>query len=412
MMDVIDAVNDLRRVTHTDLAARVKNVAVILTSPRSGSSLLKSVLSSHPEIASLDGEMEPFLALTRNGFSFNADSDALKSIDNQDVLLDNIFDDMTLPAGGESDYLFLKDRWRKRLLLQFPALFSEDRAHEQLIHDLDAVFRLAGEKKIQSEVMLQDLVLSRVFKSETWRLDYYDGKKNPAASHSFNEPFKLEEPPFVLPRQHRRQLEPDDVEQKILLFKTPPDVYRIGMYEQLFPNARIRYLHLTRGYAQSVNGLMDGWLSPVAFFSHDLERIGLDLSIRGYSDTVSFGKRWWKFDLPPNWQEYLNTSLEEVCLNQWLSAHQAIIDSRVSSLSVSFEEFLSDPAGIIQKITSYLGLPEMLSLPIFPVTMATEAPKIRRWHKRETDLLRMGKRQDVQMMMDRLAYSMNPETWL
>ncbi len=412
MMDVIDAVNDLRRVTHTDLAARVKNVAVILTSPRSGSSLLKSVLSSHPEIASLDGEMEPFLALTRNGFSFNADSDALKSIDNQDVLLDNIFDDMTLPAGGESDYLFLKDRWRKRLLLQFPALFSEDRAHEQLIHDLDAVFRLAGEKKIQSEVMLQDLVLSRVFKSETWRLDYYDGKKNPAASHYFNEPFKLEEPPFVVPRQHRRQLEPDDVEQKILLFKTPPDVYRIGMYEQLFPNARIRYLHLTRGYAQSVNGLMDGWLSPVAFFSHDLERIGLDLSIRGYSDTVSFGKRWWKFDLPPNWQEYLNTSLEEVCLNQWLSAHQAIIDSRVSSLSVSFEEFLSDPAGIIQKITSYLDLPEMRSLPIFPVTMATEAPKIRRWHKREADLLRMGKRQDVQMMMDSLAYSMNPETWL
>ncbi|BBB60830.1 hypothetical protein UNDKW_2557 [Undibacterium sp. KW1] len=412
MMDVIDAVNDLRRVTHTDLAARVKNVAVILTSPRSGSSLLKSVLSSHPEIASLDGEMEPFLALTRNGFSFNAGSDALKSIDNQGVLLDNIFDDMTLPAGGESDYLFLKDRWRKRLLLQFPALFSEDRAHEQLIHDLDAVFRLAGEKKIQSEAMLQDLVLSRVFKSEIWRLDYYDGKKNPAASHSFNEPFKLEEPPFVVPRQHRRQLEPDDVEQKILLFKTPPDVYRIGMYEQLFPNARIRYLHLTRGYAQSVNGLMDGWLSPVAFFSHDLERIGLNLSIRGYSDTVSFGKRWWKFDLPPNWQEYLNTNLEEVCLNQWLSAHQAIIDSRVTSLSVSFEEFLSDPAGIIQKITSYLGLPEMRSLPVFPVTMATEAPKIRRWHKRETDLLRMGKRKDVQMMMDSLAYSMNPETWL
>ncbi len=412
MMDVLNAVNDLRQVAHTDLALLVKNVAVILTSPRSGSSLLKSVLSSHPGIASLDGEMEPFLALSRNGFSFNADSDALKSIDNQDVLLDNIFDDMTLPANGEPDYMFLKSRWRKRLLLQFPVLFSEDRAHDQLIHDLDAVFRLAEEKKIQSEAMLQDLVLSRVFKSETWRLDYYDGKKNPGASHCFNESFKLEEPPFVVPRQHRRQLELDDFGQKVLLFKTPPDVYRIGMYEQLFPNASIRYLHLTRGYAQSVNGLMDGWLSPVAFFSHDLERIGLELSIRGYSDTVSFGKRWWKFDLPPNWQEYLNASLEEVCLNQWLSAHQAIIDSQVTSLSVSFEDFLANPAGIMQKITSYLGLPEMRSLPVFPVTMATEAPKIRRWHKRETNLLRMGERRDVQMMMDSLAYSMNPETWL
>ncbi|MFZ6732286.1 sulfotransferase [Undibacterium sp. Ji42W] len=412
MMDVIDVVNNLREVAHTDLATRVKNVAVILTSPRSGSSLLKSVLSSHPGIASLDGEMEPFLALTRNGLAFNADSDALKSIDNQDTLLDNIFDDMTLPVEGESDYTFLKNRWRKRLLMQFPALFSEERAYLQLIHDLDAVFRLAIEKRIQGEAMLQDLVLSRVFKSETWRQDYYDGKKNPAASHWFNEPFKLEEPPFVIPRQHRRQLESADVEHKILLFKTPPDVYRIGMYEQLFPNASIKYLHLTRGYAQSVNGLMDGWLSPVAFFSRDLERLGLELSIKGYSDTVSFGKRWWKFDLPPNWQEYMTASLEEVCLNQWLSAHQAIVSSQVTSLSVSFEEFLSSPAAIMQKITSYLGLPDMQSLPVFPVTMATEAPKIRRWHKREASLLRMGERKDVQMMMDTLAYSMNPETWL
>ncbi|MFZ6681202.1 sulfotransferase [Undibacterium sp. Tian12W] len=411
-MDVIDAVNDLRQIAHTDLAARVRNVAVILTSPRSGSSLLKSVLSSHPGIASLDGEMEPFLALTRNGFSFNADSDALKSINNQDSLLDNIFDDMTVPAEGESDYVFLKSRWRKRLLMQFPALFSEERAYHQLLHDLDAVFRLATEKRIQGEAVLQDLVLSRVFKSETWRQDYYDGKKNPAASHCFNEPFKLEEPPFVIPRQHRRHLEAADVEQKVLLFKTPPDVYRIGMYEQLFPNARIKYLHLTRGYAQSVNGLMDGWLSPVAFFSRDMQRLGLDLSIKGYSDTVSFGKRWWKFDLPPNWQEYRRANLEEVCLNQWLSAHQAIIASQVSSLSVSFEEFLSSPAAVMQKITSYLDLPEMRSLPVFAVTMATEAPKIRRWHKRETSLLRMGERKEVQMMMDTLAYSMNPETWL
>ncbi|MES2037532.1 MAG: sulfotransferase [Pseudomonadota bacterium] len=411
-MDVIDAVNDLRQVAHTELALRVKNVAVILTSPRSGSSLLKSVLSSHPDIASLDGEMEPFLALTRNGFSFNADSDALKTLENQEALLDNIFDDLTLPSEGNTDYSLLKNRWKKRLLLQFPVLFTDDRAYLQLTHDLDAVFHVAQEKNIQGEAMLQDLILSRVFNSETWRLDYYDGKKNPAASHCFNESFKLEEPPFVIPRHYRRQLRSDDIENKILLFKTPPDVYRIGMYEQLFPNAQIKYLHLTRGYAQSVNGLMDGWLSPVAFFSRDVQRIGVSLSIRGYSDTVGFGKRWWKFDLPPNWKEYVNADLEEVCLNQWLSAHQAIFDSQVTSMPVSFEEFLSKPAETIKKITSYLGLQEMSSLPVFPVTMATEAPKIRRWHKREDSLLRMGKRKDVQIMMDALAYQMNPEAWL
>ncbi len=81
-------------------------------------------------------------------------------------------------------------------------------------------------------------------------------------------------------------------------------------------------------------------------------------------------------------------------------------------MPVSFEEFLSKPAETIEKITSYLGLQEMSSLPVFPVTMATEAPKIRRWHKREDSLLRMGKRKDVQIMMDALAYQMNPEAWL
>jgi len=411
-MDIIDTVNDLRQIGHTDIASQIKQVAVILTAPRSGSSLLKSVLSVHPDIASLDGEMEPFLALTRNGFGNNADSDAFSQLSNRDALLDNIFDDMTLPADGNPDYGFLKSRWKKRLLLQFPTLFSDAGVYGQLLLDLDAIFDQAKEQQIQGEAMLQDLILAKVFKSQTWRLDYYDGKKNPLASHCFNEAMKLEEPPFVLPRHYRRQFKSGDTEDKTLLFKTPPDVYRLGIYEQLFPNAQIRYLHLTRGYAQSVNGLMDGWLSPVAFFSRDMESAGVNLSIKGYSNLVGFGKRWWKFDLPPNWREYTNASLEEVCLNQWLSAHHAILSSRIGTLTVSFEDFLSKPAAVIKKITSYLGLREMSGLPAFPVTMATETPKIRRWQKREDSLLRLGERSEVKKMMGNLAYQMSPDTWL
>ncbi|MBC3906173.1 sulfotransferase [Undibacterium umbellatum] len=411
-MDIIDTINELRQVAHSDFAAQVKHVAVILTAPRSGSSLLKSVLSTHPEIASLDGEMEPFLALTRNGFGRNSDSDAFSHLDNRDALLDNIFDDMTLPAVGYPEYDFLRSRWEKRLLLQFPSLFSNADAYSKLLLDLDAVFDQAQEQQIQGEAMLQDLILSRIFKSETWRLDYYDGKKSPAANHCFNEAMKLEEPPFVLPRHYRRRFRAGDAREKTLLFKTPPDVYRLGIYEQLFPNAQIKYLHLTRGYAQSVNGLMDGWLSPVAFFSRDLEPAGVNLAIKGYSNHVGFGKRWWKFDLPPNWREYINASLEDVCLNQWLSAHQTILASRVETLPVSFEEFLSKPAVVIKKITSYLGLREMPGLPAFPVTMATEAPKIRRWQKREDSLLRLGGRSEVKNMMGDLAYQMSPDTWL
>ncbi|MFZ6742479.1 sulfotransferase [Undibacterium sp. JH2W] len=411
-MDVIDTINVLRQVPHTDIAQSVKKVAVILTAPRSGSSLLKSVLSVHPDIASMDGEMEPFLALTRNGFACNSDSDVITQLNSKEALLDNIFDDMSLPASEVSDYDTLRGRWIKRLLLQYPALFSQAEAYLQLVQDLDAVFDYAKEQQIQGEAMLQELILSRVFRHEAWRLDYYDGKKNPAANHCFNEVIKLEEPPFVIPRHYRRHFRSDDASDKTLLFKTPPDVYRIGMYERLFPNAQIRYIHLTRGYAQSVNGLIDGWLSPVAFFSRNLEIVGVNLTIKGYTNLVGFGKHWWKFDLPPNWKEFTSASLEEVCLNQWLSAHQAIFNSQVRCLPVSFEEFLSKPGSTMKKITSYLGLQDMSGLPAFPVTMATEAPKIRRWQKREDSLLRLGDRKEVRVMMDALGYQMIPETWL
>ena len=49
-------------------------------------------------------------------------------------------------------------------------------------------------------------------------------------------------------------------------------------------------------------GLMDGWLYPLGFFSHDLSKVGCQLAIQGYSDVVPFGSKWWKFDLPRNWR--------------------------------------------------------------------------------------------------------------
>lgn len=411
-MDVIDTVNDLRNVAHTELASQVKNVAVVLTAPRSGSSLLKSVLASHPDIASLDGEMEPFLTLTRNGFADNTDSDAISHLSNKEALLDNIFDDLTVPGEEEAGYAFLKSRWQKRLLLQFPSLFTDTFVYQQLTQNLDEVFRKAEECQIKTELVLQDFVLAKVYKDEIWRLNYYDGRKKSCTAHCFDERFKLEEPPFVLPRHHRRAFNERDVENKTLLFKTPPDVYRIGMYEQLFPNATIKYLHLTRGYAQSVNGLIDGWLSPVAFFSRNLEHVGLTLDIKGYSDHVCFGRHWWKFDLPPNWRKFTSACLEEVCLNQWLSAHEAILSSQVQTLRVSFEAFLSNPVDVIKDITDYLELQDIGALPVFPVTMATETPKLRRWEKRQETLLWLGEKNEVRVMMEKLGYQMNPQTWL
>lgn len=412
MIDFMNVINRIRDVPHTDLNISVKRVVVILASPRSGSSLLKSILDSHPDIASLDGEIEPYLALTGNGFGYHSESDAIRNISHESGLIDNIIDDLTVASDEIPSLEYLKSRWKKRVMLQYPILFSQDSAQENLRRALDEALTEKNIGGFKNERTLQAHILSTIFADEPWRMNYYDGHVKCDANCYFDEPIKIEEPPFVTPRNFRRPFKKEDAETKVLLFKTPPDAYRIGMYERLFPNAEVKYIHLTRGYAQTVNGLMDGWLSPTGFFSHDLQQSGTFLNIKGYSDSVTFGSRWWKFDLPPNWREFTNAKLEDVCLNQWMSTHDAILASGVPALRTPFEAFLEQPASVAERITKHFALPPLKLQPTLPVTMATDAPKLQRWKKRESQLLAIGKKYEVKDMMGSLGYEMNPEKWI
>jgi hypothetical protein len=86
--------------------------------------------------------------------------------------------------------------------------------------------------------------------------------------------------------------------------------------------------------------------------------------------------------------------------------------SKVPALRISFEDFLTSPQAIVRKMTNYLGLRELKPPSRLPVTMATEIPKLRRWKKRESQLLQLGERKQVRAMMELLGYEMNPELWL
>lgn len=406
------AIKARRDVPDSELDLLVRRVVVILSGSRGGSSLFKETLARHPRIASLDGELDPLLALTGNGFNQNSDSDCLEWVANAAELSSSILDELSFVSdellGSES----LLRKWKNRLLLQFPMHFLQPGAERRLEQSLETALSQFDRGDRRSEAQLQALVLSTVFRDEPWRMHYYDGQAAPGAGLHFDEPLKIEEPPFVVPTLRRRPFGLGDVADSVLLFKSPSDAYRIGMYEQLFPNAEITYIHLTRGFAQSVNGLMDGWLYPLGFFSHDLGKIGCELAIPGYSDTVAFGRKWWKFDLPRNWRQFTRARLEEVCLNQWLSIHDTILQSGVCSLRLSFEHFMADPAAALKTITDHLGLPAMAPTGALPVRMATEPPRSRRWHKRAPLLLQMGRRADVRNMMGRLGYAMEPDTWL
>lgn len=412
MDSLLLAIKSRRAVPCSELRSRVRRVAVILSGSRGGSSLFKESLARHPRIASLDGELDPLLTLSGNGFNQNSDSDCIERLANAEELASSVLDEVSFVSADLLDAEALLRKWRNRLLLQFPSHFLDAGADHRLERSLEAAFSQFDSGDRRSEAELQALVLCAVFGDAPWRIGYYDGKAACGAGIHFDEPLKIEEPPFVVPTLRRRPFGPADAGDSVLLFKSPSDAYRIGMYEQLFPNAEVTYIHLTRGFAQSVNGLMDGWLYPLGFFSHDLSKIGCELAIPGYSDTVPFGRKWWKFDLPRNWRQFTCAKLEEVCLNQWCSIHEAILQSGVCTLRLSFEDFIADPLAALRSITDHLGLPAMTPPAALPVKMATEPPSSRRWHKRRPLLLDLGRRAEVGEMMDRLGYPMEPDTWL
>jgi hypothetical protein len=414
MDKLLSTVNELRAVPPAPWRSTVRRVAVILTSSRSGSTLFKEALARHPDIAALDGEMEPFLALSGNGFGHDpaCASDAIASLQNPDALGDNVFDGLTVPAPDLAPQAELHARWSRRLLLQFPALFAAPEEYARLQRALGEALAYVCARGVEpTQRNAVQTVLDSVFWRERWRIDYYDGHFGPGEARPFAEAAKIEEPPFVQPGLWRRRCNEVDAAGKVLLFKTPSDAYRPGLYQQLFPQAEVRYIHLTRGYAQCVNGLMDGWLSPTGFFAHDMARAGIRLQIGGYSERFEFGQRWWKFDLPPNWREFTAASLEAVCLNQWLSCHRHILDSGVQTHRIAFEDFLADPAATLAQVSAWLNLDPAPTVDDLPVTMATEAPAAGRWRKRRALLLPMVQRTEVARTMCELGYQLEPEGW-
>ncbi len=413
IINLLQEVNRLRNISSVpNWAERVKKIVVILSSPRSGSSMFKSILREHPDIASLDGEIEPFLKLTHNGFGFNSDSDAIGRVDNRQKLLDNIFDNLSVRSEQLCDLEEMRARWSKRLLLQFPDIFSHKHAYDRLSNTLVEVLsdiRSTGDNRDEK---IYSRILDAVFLDEPWRIDYYDGFRSRVISRMFGESVRIEEPPFVVPSLRTRSFTPEDSENKVLLFKSSADVYRIGMYEQLFPRAQIMYIHLMRGYAQAVNSLMDAWLSPVGFFSHDMKTVVGELKITGYSNCTEFGRRWWKLDLPPNWRKFTRGELIHTCLNQWLSAQNAIWSSGVPTEKISLETLLDAPNVVIGEILRHIGVPMTNVSEVLPMVMAVKRPARFRWHSRANELLALTKNEEVAKTMHLLGYNMDPEKWV
>lgn len=397
----------------------VRKVALILSAPRSGSSLLFSLLKRLPGIYAPSGECVPFFKL--NGLSADTfPSDAIPDKVDSPSAKAGLFRDMLSDCSAAATGSPCDDpNWREsftddlalRLPMQWPGLaLSYDIVRKAALGALAAHLKVS--KGFCKEGFYLEF-LARV-RGDCPGIDpyYYDipagliAERFPYLKTPSGPPngvMTVEEPPFILLEPGRR-VSGGDLAGKTLLLKSTINCYRMEFIRSLFPNAEMRAVYLIRNPLSSINGLCDGWLYR-GFFSHNLKAYFLSnsngfegLSISGYSEKNEWGKWWWNFDLPPGWERRVEKTLEEVCAFQWASGNKAVqraLDRlAIPSIRVRFEDVaggVETRLRVMRETARFLGAdPESFEdslLGTLPVVQATEPPAPLRWKKRKGALL-------------------------
>ena len=405
--EVIDRLNTANDATYNSMRLveaesewneAVQRVVVVLSASRSGSSLLFKALSSANEVVAPAGEHEPWLFLSGNKYPFTPSDQILQPQDTGRLLhlLRNdllVRDDKV--SGGEFGDL-LHNRLAVRGLRTQAALAGTVAS----LRETPVV-----DERMQARISTAVSAASASQKPLIRLGDIGD------STHLL----PVENPPYIdQPLARRATL--DELGTKALLFKSPPDAYRPGLYESLFPNAQITYVHLTRGFVQTVNGLMDGWSkNEVDFISNPVGLTGNKLDIEGYSDS-DVTQAYWCFDLFPDWQSYRDVPLVEVCAQQWLQAHHGIVNNFAAAGRVTFESFYTHRGTFYEGIEAATGI-NLRGYDWSEEVMATEPPSQFRWLKREQLFRRIGEHLTVRTlgevvdMQEKLGYSMEASTW-
>ncbi len=440
---------DSRSVWLTFSLADVKQVVIINAGPRSGSSLLFSILRKFPGFYSPSGENVPFYRL--HGFlsdTFPSDEippEFIRQGRYSRGLSRDFLSDFSIEISPDdifnSERLFEQyvDDLCLRFVLQWPQV---DFQYTSLQKDIRKAFEIYRKRHIgfNREKFYLDLLEVLCNKYKVINPYYYDlpggmiKKRFPKIGIPGgppNEVIMIEEPPFIL-LSPRKKVGTVDLRNRTLLLKSSTDSYRLRFIPMIFPNADIKIIYLVRNPASSMNGLFDGWLYR-GFFSHNLlvyftrkasATSPAELKITGYSDCYPWGKWWWKYDLPPGWQNHVQDRLEEICAFQWQASNRAIInylkeEKKVYCL-VRYEQIvrnLETRTREIKKILDFLGLDAgtsgCLKLDQLPVVQASQPPEPCRWKKRKEMIWRLLNHPQVAEISNELGYDKKKsEEWL
>lgn len=334
---------------------QIDDVIVLLGSSRSGSSLLYQILSQHPVINSLPGEDITYFRLHdyQKVDHFSQDDRLHNIVIDYPELARTILTDAGTIELKQSPNTFEKVN---RFILQWP----------MHAHNPDYLFSVFDSTKNYEEGINKIGVNLNLY--ENYLL-------NKTIEFDIERSF-IEEPPFLFPKSRSFK----NKKRNILILKSSSNSYRMDHIKNLFPKANYHYFLIKRKPEGAINGLMDGWNSS-GFHSHFLGHL-TELNIDLYPS-----KNWWKFDLPPNWQKFTNSTLPEVCAFQWSSAYQFILKflANKNFATIEYEDFFTPDIAFL-KINHFLNSINLSPLPVetfFPEIMTTNKPSLDRWREKE-----------------------------
>lgn len=375
-------------------AFEITDVILILGSSRSGSSLLHHLIGQHPEIMSIQGEEVALSKLCGlNEIISIDDSDCISSKTlSQTNTLEEFRNEILLEAGYNNDLSTLHHRdICLRLILQWPEI-------EFKLEDLKNAAKLPEWTQVIGYLKNLGYPLA---------LSVYDSSSKDSPKDLFEEKtFLIEEPPFIIPKAKSYRSTMEKKEKKILLLKSSVNAFRPELLLRIFPDAKFHFIHLTRNPAGAISGLIDGWLSH-GFHTHNLSHLH-QLNIDGYPS-----KKWWKFDLPPGWSDYVNQPLEKVCAFQWHSSNQAIFNFLSSKPAWRFryeDYFLPEKVqSFLEEVFTSLSIDSTHAQKIkldTPV-MSIFPPSTYRWREKENKILPLLKKPELASLCAKLGYNIN-----
>ncbi len=139
-----------------------------------------------------------------------------------------------------------------------------------------------------------------------------------------------------------------------VLDKSCINILRIPYLHALFPNATFIYIH--RDGRENISSLMDGWRHDGHF---NLKTLLGDIPA---PIAINYGEFTdWSFFLPPNWRDYNNAALEEVCAHQWKMANTLALEGKSlipqdKWIELPYEQLVTSPVDLFEDIFARLKL--------------------------------------------------------